>query len=133
MPLFPVAPHAEAYSIHQIPIYYMDKSISFYDADAEGYYHGLTLGLIALLDSQYQIKSNGESGDGRFDISLLPREKKYPGIIMELKWKSGLGNAELEALSAEALRQIEGKRYTQEMNETGIVQILKLGIAFSNY
>lgn len=111
----------------------MDKSISFYDADAEGYYHGLTLGLIALLDSQYQIKSNGESGDGQFDISLLPREKKYPGIIMELKWKSGLGNAELEALSAEALRQIEGKRYTQVMNETGIVQILKLGIAFSNY
>lgn len=110
---------------------YMDKSISFYDAGAEGFYHGLTLGLVALLDSQYQIKSNRESGDGRYDISLLPREKKYPGIIMELKWKSGLENAELEALSAEALRQIEEKRYTQELKETGIEQILKLGIAFS--
>lgn len=110
---------------------YMDKSISFYDAGAEGFYHGLTLGLVALLDSQYQIKSNRESGDGRYDISLLPREKKYPGIIMELKWKSGLQNAELEALSAEALRQIEEKRYCQELTEAGIEQILKLGIAFS--
>lgn len=47
----------------------------------------------------YHFKSNRESGDGQYDISLLPREKKYPGIIMELKWKSGLGNAELETLS----------------------------------
>ena len=42
------------------------------------------------LDNQYKIKSNRESGDSRYDISLIPREKKYPGIIMELKWKSGL-------------------------------------------
>ena len=64
---------------------YMDKSISFYDAGAEGFYHGLTLGLIALLDNQYKIKSNRESGDGRYDISLVPREKKYPGIMKELE------------------------------------------------
>lgn len=90
---------------------YMDKSISFYDAGAEGFYHGLTLGLIALLDNQYRIKSNRESGDGRYDISLIPREKKYPGIIMELKWKSGLEEDELEKLSEEALCQIDEKRY----------------------
>lgn len=110
---------------------YMDKSISFYDAGAEGFYHGLTLGLIALLDNQYRIKSNRESGDGRYDISLIPREKKYPGIIMELKWKSGLEEAELEELAKEALSQIDEKRYDLELKEEGIENIIKLGIAFS--
>ena len=110
---------------------YMGKSISFYDAGAEGFYHGLTLGLIALLDNQYRIKSNRESGDGRYDISLIPREKQYPGIIMELKWKSGLEEAELEKLSTEALNQIDEKRYDLELKEEGIENIIKLGIAFS--
>lgn len=110
---------------------YMDKTISFYDAGAEGFYHGLVLGLIALMDNQYKIKSNRESGDGRYDISLIPREKKYPGIIMELKWKKGLAADELETLAEEALIQIDNKRYDFEMREDGIENILKLGIAFS--
>ena len=110
---------------------YMDKSICFYDAGAEGFYHGLTLGLVALLDNQYRIKSNRESGDGRYDISLLPREKKYPGIIMELKWKSGLEAEKLEELSMEALSQIDAKRYDLELEEDGIDNVIKLGIAFS--
>lgn len=110
---------------------YMDRSISFYDAGAEGFYHGLVLGLIALMDNQYKIKSNRESGDGRYDISLIPREKKYPGIIMELKWKKGLDADALETLAEEALIQIAGKRYDLEMREDGMEKILKLGIAFS--
>ena len=110
---------------------YMDKSISFYDAGAEGFYHGLVLGLIALLDNQYRIKSNRESGDGRYDISLIPREKRYPGIIMELKWKRGLDIDALEALSLEALGQIDVKRYDLELKEDGINDVIKLGIAFS--
>ena len=110
---------------------YMDKSISFYDAGAEGFYHGLTLGFIALLDNQYKMKSNRESGDGRYDINLLPREKKYPGIIMELKWKSDLEEAELEELAKEALSQIDEKRYDLELKEDGIENVIKLGIAFS--
>ncbi len=110
---------------------YMDKSISFYDAGAEGFYHGLALGLVALMDNHYKIRSNRESGDGRYDISLFPREKKYPGIIMELKWESGLDTDALEALSDEALAQIEDKRYDTEMSYDGIGKILKLGIAFS--
>lgn len=110
---------------------YIDKSISFYDAGAEGFYHGLVLGLIALMDNQYRIKSNRESGDGRYDISLMPREQRYPGIIMELKWKSNLNADALETLAADALAQIDEKRYDFEMMEGGIKNILKLGIAFS--
>lgn len=85
---------------------YMDKSISFYDGGTEGFYHGLMLGLIALMDNQYKIKSNRESGDGRYDICLIPREEKYPGIIMELKWKEKLSEAALVSLAEEALVQI---------------------------
>lgn len=110
---------------------YMDRSISFYDAGAEGFYHGLILGLIALMDNQYKIRSNRESGDGRYDISLFPREKKYPGIIMELKWKKGLETDALDALAEEALIQIDSKRYDHEMREDGVEDILKLGIASS--
>ena len=110
---------------------YMDKSISFYDAGAEGFYHGLVLGLIALMDNQYKIKSNRESGDGRYDISLFPREEKYPGIIMELKWKKNLSADDLDGLAEEAFDQIEKMRYDSEMKENGVWDILKFGIAFS--
>lgn len=110
---------------------YMDKSISFFDGGAEGFYHGLMLGLIALMDNHYKIKSNRESGDGRFDVSLIPREKRYPGIILELKWKENLSDVELEKWSNEALKQIGELRYDSEMKEDGITEILKFGIAFS--
>ena len=110
---------------------YMKKSISFYDAGAEGFYHGMVLGLVALMDNQYKIRSNRESGDGRYDISLIPRESKYPGIIMELKWDKELSDKELDSLSVEALKQIGKKGYDAEMREEGVEDIIKLGIAFS--
>lgn len=110
---------------------YMDKSIGFFDGGAEGFYHGLMQGLIALMDNQYKIKSNRESGDGRFDVSLIPREKRYPGIILELKWKEKLSDVELEKWSNEALKQIGELRCDSEMKEDGITEILKFGIAFS--
>lgn len=110
---------------------YMDRSVSYYDSGAEGFYHGLILGLVALMDNQYKIRSNRESGDGRYDICLIPRDGKHPGIIMELKSENGLNEEELKALSAEALNQINDKRYDTEMRSDGVESILKLGIAFS--
>lgn len=110
---------------------YMNQSVSFYDAGAEGFYHGLVLGMIALMDNQYRIQSNRESGDGRYDISLFPRKKQYPGIIIELKWQKGLDAAALEGLADIALQQIEKMRYDAEMRQAGIDDILHFGIAFS--
>lgn len=110
---------------------YMDKTISFYDAGAEGFYHGLVLGLIALMDNQYKIQSNRESGDGRYDIGLIPRTNCYPGILIELKWKRRLEAEALDALAEEALDQIDQNRYDSEMKAVGIKDIMKFGIAFS--
>lgn len=110
---------------------YMDRSVSFYDSGKESFYHGLTLGLIAMMDETYRIKSNRESGDGRFDISMFPKKEKLPGIIMEIKWKKKLTESALNSLAAEALRQIDDLRYYQEMHELGIKDICKFGIAFS--
>ncbi len=83
------------------------------------------------MDNQYRIKSNRESGDGRYDISLIPRENGYPGIIMERKWKKNLAEEVLAELAAAALGQIDEMRYDAEMREDGIQDILKFGIAFS--
>lgn len=110
---------------------YLDKSVSFYDGGTEGFYHGLVLGMIALMDNQYRIKSNRESGDGRYDIIMFPRGKKYPGIIMEFKWKADLKEEEMERFAIEALEQIDKKRYDAELVELGVTPIFKLGIAFS--
>lgn len=84
-----------------------------------------------MMDNQYTIKSNRESGDGRYDICLFPKTPKYPGIIMEFKWESNLDTDSLDTLAKDALLQMDEKRYDSEMTEIGITNILKLGIAFS--
>lgn len=109
---------------------YLDKTISFYDTGAEGFYHGLILGLIAMTDNQYKIKSNRESGDGRYDICMIPGKKRYPGIIMELKQKKNADESELINLAEAALNQIEMQRYDAELKEEAEA-VLKFGIAFS--
>ena len=110
---------------------YMDNAISFYDTASESFYHGLVLGLMAMMDNQYKIKSNRESGKGRFDICLMPRDNKHPGMIMELKWKKNLDDNELVLLADEAISQIHSMEYDSEMKSEGIKKILKFGIAFS--
>ena len=110
---------------------YIKNSISYYDSGAEGFYHGLVLGLVALMDNQYKIRSNRESGDGRYDICMIPRDPKYPGIIMELKSEKRLNDKALETLSFDALKQIDDSGYDHELKAEGVISILKLGIAFS--
>ena len=84
-----------------------------------------------MLDQQYKITSNREFGEGRYDISLFPRELRYPGILMELKWKKGITEDTLKKLAKEALNQIETQRYDTEMRQEGVTEVIKLGIAFS--
>ncbi len=103
--------------------------VSYYDVgQEEKYYHNLVLGMILSLSKEYDIHSNLESGYGRYDISLEPKEKNRVGFILE--FKIAKSEEELEKKSKEALLQIQEKRYDIEMKEKGILEIVKLGIAF---
>ena len=110
---------------------YLNNSISFFDKSSESFYHGLMLGLLALMDNQYIIKSNREAGDGRYDISLLPRQNKYPAIIIEIKYQKNITEDKLNALAHQALSQINLLRYDSEFKNYGFEKVLKYAIAFS--
>lgn len=108
---------------------FMIKSISTMDGASEAFYHGMMLGLCAVLGSQYKVRSNRESGLGRFDIELLPMVQGIPGFIFEFKHTKDI-NADLDSLANSALRQIEDMKYDTELNDFGVEDIVKIGIAF---
>ena len=110
---------------------YMTSCISYFDGSAEGFYHGMMIGLVASLSSRYYIRSHRESGEGRFDLALEPKEKGLPGIVMEFKAVSASDKADLTELADAALAQIDDQSYVQEMEDRGIKSIIKYGIAFS--
>ena len=106
----------------------------------EQFYHGLMLGLILMLKTEYEISSNNFSGKGRYDLLLKPKNifERKEGIIIELK-ALNIDNLKLdlekihEKLLSEckvALNQIEEKEYTSILKNAGIDNILKIGIAF---
>lgn len=105
------------------------ESISSFDTANERFYHGMMLGLCAVLSNRYQARSNRESGIGRFDIMLIPRMKNIPGFIYEFKYTKD-EKADLNELADEALKQIEEKKYETELIDAGISDIVKIGIAF---
>lgn len=108
---------------------YMLESIASLDGANEGFYHGMMLGLCAVMSNRYQVKSNRESGLGRFDVALIPHTKTMPGYIYEFKFASD-DKADLDALACEALRQIGEKKYDTELIAAGVTNVQKIGIAF---
>ena len=108
---------------------FMLKSISTMDGASEAFYHGMMLGLCAVLGSQFKVRSNRESGLGRFDIELLPMVKGIPGFIFEFKHTKDI-NVDLDSLANSALKQIEDMKYDTELNDFGVEDIVKIGIAF---
>lgn len=108
---------------------FMLKSISTMDGASEAFYHGMMLGLRAVLGSQFKVRSNRESGLGRFDIELLPMVKGIPGFIFEFKHTKDI-NVDLDSLANSALKQIEDMKYDTELNDFGVEDIVKIGIAF---
>lgn len=108
---------------------FMVKSISSIDGANEGFYHGMMLGLCAILGNRYKIRSNRESGLGRFDIQLMPLAKGMPGFIFEFKHTKD-EHTDLSALADSALQQIEAKKYDTELRDNGVNSIIRIGIAF---
>ena len=110
---------------------YRITSISFYDGAAEGFYHGMVLGLMASLSSKYFIRSNRESGEGRFDLQLEPKDKILPGILMEFKAAAASEKDRLPELAEEELVQTKDKKYQVDLEDRGVSDIVRYGIAFS--
>lgn len=108
---------------------YLRQTVSFFDTSDEVFYQGLVLGLMAILNNRYYVRSNRESGDGRFDIQLSPKNKQLPGILIELKASKGK-TADLHAMADDALTQIERNHYETELTSQGISEIVRFGVAF---
>jgi hypothetical protein len=75
----------------------------------EGFYHGLMLGILSGLKDNYQIKSNRESGKGRYDLIIIPNDRAKLGILME--FKSVDDESKLQIAAEEALAQIIQSKY----------------------
>ena len=106
------------------------KSVSYNDTKKgnEAFYHGFILGMSLYLEGEYIVKSNIESGLGRYDVSIEPKNKNKRGYILEFKATDNVDK--LEEISKEALKQIEEGKYSSTLKQTGTKEILYLGIAF---
>jgi hypothetical protein len=122
--------------------YYMNQIImttfSYFDVgqnEPERFYHGFVLGLIADQTDIYEIRSNRESGFGRYDVMMIPKikeTKKYPAIIMEFKVRNIKREESLEDTVQTALTQIKEKCYDAELYDRGLKkeEIHHYGFAF---
>ncbi len=127
--------------------YYMNKitvaTFSYFDVGSESsgdseperFYHGFVLGMMSDFADTYEIKSNRESGFGRYDIMMIPRKKesvKYPAVIIEFKVHNSSREATLQETVNFALAQINEKNYDAELIEAGIEssRIRHYGFAF---
>ena len=126
--------------------YYMNKvslaTFSHFDVGGENgesleperFYHGFVLGLMAERAECYQLRSNRESGFGRYDVMMIPKNReKDPAIIIEFKVCSRAKKETLEDAVQEALKQIEDKKYDTELLALGVPQerIRHYGFAFA--
>lgn len=108
---------------------FMLQSISSMDGANEAFYHGMMLGLCAVLGNRYQVRSNRESGRRRFDVQLAPLVSGIPGFLFEFKHTND-EHVDLDVLADSALRQIDEKKYDAELRSVGINSVIKIGIAF---
>ena len=109
------------------------NSMSAFDIahnEPERSYHLFVLGLLILFIDQYEVKSNRESGYGRYDIMLIPKSKKGVGIIIEFKKVSSFAKETLKGAAQKALDQINEREYAQELYQRGIKKVIIYGIAF---
>ena len=105
-------------------------SVSYNDTKKgnEAFYHGLIMGMGLYLEGEYITKSNIESGLGRYDFLIEPKNKSKRAFIMEFKSTDSV--EKLEEVSKEALKQIEDKKYDISLKQNGIKEIIYIGIAF---
>ncbi len=106
---------------------------SYHDfgGEPEKVYHAFVAGLLIWISNTHEIKSNRESGYGRYDIMIIPRDPGRVGYVIEFKTVDKEDNETVEAALDAALEQIEEKKYETRLKERGIKNIKKMAIAFS--
>ena len=111
---------------------YFDTGKGVSGEEPERFYHGFVLGLIVELSEEYEITSNRESGFGRYDVMIVPKDSKKEAIIIEFKVHQPKKESSLEETVQVALAQIEKKQYETTLLERGFLkeQIYKYGFAF---
>ena len=116
------------------------STISYFDTGKEPsekntpekFYHGFVLGLLVRERTKYSIRSNRESGDGRYDICLYPKKTDLPGIVIEFKvMDPDTGEKDLSDTADSAIAQIKDKDYAADLREAGVTDILEYGFAFA--
>ncbi|MFQ5630726.1 MAG: PD-(D/E)XK nuclease domain-containing protein [bacterium] len=105
---------------------------SYHDfgAESEKVYQAFTIGLLVWLGEQYEIKSNRESGYGRYDLMIIPHEAERVGYVIEFKKVDTYENETEEIAIRKAFEQIEEKKYAAELAARGIKTIKILAIVF---
>ena len=109
------------------------NSLSYFDVqgnEPERFYHAFVLGMMFHLKDVYDIKSNRESGLGRYDVMLYPRNKANFGFIFEFKKVEKILNENLQIAVNKAIKQINEKNYNAELEASGIKKIAQVAIAF---
>jgi hypothetical protein len=105
--------------------------LSYYDTagdEPEKVYHAFVLGLLTHLMDRYTIRSNRESGYGRYDVLMIPHQIEEPGFIFEFKKVNRpTDNSEKEAMKS-ALDQIQDKQYAVELRDQGVKKIWGIGV-----
>jgi len=112
---------------------FLISAVSVFDVspqEPEKIYHAFVLGMLLGLKDTYEVKSNRESGYGRYDVMLIPKNTNDLGIIMEFKKIGRFEQTDLESAVNSALKQIEDKKYDQELLDRGVKNFLYLGLAF---
>jgi len=111
------------------------NNLSYFDVsgrEPEKVYHAFVLGMLVSLSDNYEVKSNKESGFGRYDVMIIPKDILRHGIIIEFKKIDELSKESIEEATQKALKQIEDKKYESELLSKGITNIIKLAIVFKN-
>jgi hypothetical protein len=105
--------------------------LSYHDtsgSEPERVYHAFVLGLFVNLGSQYQVRSNRESGYGRYDVMLIPNDPRQTGFVFEFKKIDIEDNESSETAMKSALKQIQDRHYALELRQAEVQKILGIGV-----
>jgi hypothetical protein len=101
-----------------------------FSGEPEKVYHALVAGLLIWISNTHEIKSNRESGYGRYDIMIIPKDLAKTGYVMEFKTVDTEENESVESAVKAALKQIEEKKYETELVQRGVKNYKKLAVVF---